>query len=224
MQTCFLTWQSELCLLQFLWQLNNSFANLGNFAFECRQVIGFSITNLNNNLKVFIHIFSQIEELITWGPGGLNMDCLVLIWVMLIEKQYFHIRDIHCIQYVRTKPSTKIFASSQCFSDTAFIRVWSLDPDQQNIDEIIFSKPSTANINLTCTFPPPQRDLSHMAPMLTVPEVSFSRPASFSLLLRILQQALLSNRCSLPKNSLKILVPLISIVFRQEGLQLMKKL
>lgn len=56
-------------------------------------------------------------------------------------------------------------------------------------------------INLTCKFPPPQRDLSHMAPMLTVPEVSFSQPASFSLLLQILQQALLLNRCSLPKNS-----------------------
>jgi len=42
-----------------------------------------------------------------------------------------------------------------------------------------------------------------MAPMLAVPEVSFSQPASFSLLLQILQQALLSSRCNLPKNRLK---------------------
>lgn len=142
-----------------------------------------------------------------------------LIWVMLFEKQYFHVRDIHCI--CMNKPNTKIFANSQCFSNTVLIiRVWSLDPDQQNIVVIIFSKPTTVNINRTCKFQPPQRDLSRMAPMLTVPEVSFSQPASFSLLLQILQQALLSNRYNLPNNRLKNVRSCES--FGPEGPQLMQ--
>ena len=159
----------------------------------------------------WLYIF-YIEGLITKGGGGdLNIEFYSIssivwfIWVTLIEKQYFHIRGIHCIMYEYTKWDS---ANFQCFSNTVFIRVWSLDPDQQNIVVIIFSKPTTANINLTCKFPPPQRDLSRMAPMLTVPEASFSQPASFSLLLQILQRALPLNQCSLPKNSSKILDPL----------------
>ena len=53
-------------------------------------------------------------------------------------------------------------------------------------------------ICFTCKFQQLQHDLSRTVPVSTVPGVSFSLLASSSLLLQILQQVLLLNRCSLP--------------------------
>ena len=114
---------------------------------------------------------------------------------MLLEKQFYPRGKVYTKRMMKCfllvfKLNAKIFQTPVLWKYCVY---QSLIPDNT-------SKSTTANICLTCKFQPPQHDLSHMVPMLTVPEVSFSQPASSSLPLQTLQQAPLLNRCNLPNN------------------------